>query len=146
MKCVVWRLTAVHTYLCSQHRGGGTFSRKLRTLSTPRQLEVSSGKWDTLNTLTNSWSQVHPGAPTPGSAINLGGKSRSGTGSRRQHDGPFLCLQDHHHCSPFSLLSASDPQRGEADRGAKTQRMREEEEEEGGGRQPWQEKAPKFYN
>lgn len=121
------------TSSCNQHTEGGTFSTEVRTPLTLRQFEVSSGKWGTLSSQKNSWSQVYPGAPTPGSATALWGKSRSGTGSRQQHAGPVPCLQDHHHCSPSSLLSSSDPQRGE-----QRQRCQNTEDEGKGGRRWWE--------
>lgn len=122
------------TSSCNLHRGGGTSPREVRTLLTLRQLEVSSGKWDILNSLTNSWSQVHPEAPTSGRAITLWGKSTSGTGSRQQHTGPVPCLQDHPHCSPSSLPRPLDPQRGE-------KRCQDTEDKGTGGGRRWKETA-----
>lgn len=134
------------TSSCNQHTGGGTFSREVRTLLTLRQLEVSSGKWDTHNSLTASGSQVSPGAPTPWNAITLWGKSRSGTGSSILN---LTCAFKTPITAPLPAFWVPQIPRGESKgRGAKTQKIREEEEEGGGrqGRQPSKAKVPKWCN
>lgn len=140
VKCCRHQPPTAHTYLLvhrhRQHRVGVTFSSHIRTLLTLIQLRITSGA--TLNSLISSWSQVHPGGPTPGSPMASRRKSGSGTGNRRQHVGSDPSLQYHLHCSPSSLPSPSVPQRG----GQRQKCQEAEDARRGGGRRSiWRESA-----